>query len=409
MSGFKADFYPFAERPDADSCWSLHAGPDGRIYAASCIEHVGGKSATLVRYDEAGDRLEYLFDLDEVTGDLRDSGRATQCKIHYSFAPASDGTLYMATHLSGPPPGEKYYNGWAGWHDAVRSFRGAYLVAYDTRTDSILSSELMIPKEGCRCLCLDEARRRLYAITYPRDHFVIWDLESRRLRDRGRIGSVNTQCLFTDRTGRVHLTDDRGHFLRYDPDQDSFEDLQLVYAHEGHQTGWHGVLYDAVADPSGEAVYLLPWGVRPHLMRYFPHEGRRGRLEDLGPVTQDRDERWPISMSLDHAGGLVFGTDRMLYYVRARWPDAWTRGGDFRNDPAVEGVLTRMDPQSLETEEVCVFARGGSASGYATRGARDAAGSLYFGHVGAPPVGLFRVTVPGASRTEGHLPLRTWG
>ena len=137
-TGFSARFYSFAEQPNSDSCWSLQTGPDGRIYAASCIEHTPGETVTVLRYNEAEDRLDSLFEMDRVTGDLRDSGRATQCKIHYSFAPSpATGLLYAATHLSGPPKGERRYNPWASWHDPKRAFRGAYLAAFDTAADSV--------------------------------------------------------------------------------------------------------------------------------------------------------------------------------------------------------------------------------------------------------------------------------
>lgn len=100
----EVSWFQFTEHPDSDSCWSLSTGPDGRIYAAACAEGVPGGTVKVVRYNEKTDALDYLFDLDERVDDPRDSGRATQCKIHYSFAPSlSDGILYMATHLSGPP------------------------------------------------------------------------------------------------------------------------------------------------------------------------------------------------------------------------------------------------------------------------------------------------------------------
>jgi len=148
-------YLEFSQRPLSDACWSVQTGPDGRVYIASCTEHTGGESATVVRYNEATDALEYLFDLDEVTGDLRDSGRATQCKIHYSFVPdVATEQIHAATHLSGPPIGEKHYNPWASWNDPRRAFRGAYLVSYDNRSEGVTESRLMIPKEGCRCLDL---------------------------------------------------------------------------------------------------------------------------------------------------------------------------------------------------------------------------------------------------------------
>jgi hypothetical protein len=123
---YSVHWYPFLEHPDSDTCWSLSVGPDGRVYAAACAEGVPGGVVKPVRYNEKKDGLDYLFDLAEMVNDPGTSGRATQCKIHYSFAPSmSDGVLYMATHLSGPPIDLPVYNPWYSWHDVKRLFKGA--------------------------------------------------------------------------------------------------------------------------------------------------------------------------------------------------------------------------------------------------------------------------------------------
>src|ERR1019366_5439712 len=110
---YRTSWYPFTGHPDADTCWSLSVGPDGRIYAAACAEGVPGGVVEPVRYNEQRDDLDYLFALGEKVDDPGNSGRATQCKIHYSFAPSmSDGILYMATHLSGPPIDLPSYSPW---------------------------------------------------------------------------------------------------------------------------------------------------------------------------------------------------------------------------------------------------------------------------------------------------------
>ena len=62
-------WHPFSDHPEADSCWSVSTGPDGRIYAAACCEGVPGGTAKIMRYDPGRDELEALFDLGEATDD----------------------------------------------------------------------------------------------------------------------------------------------------------------------------------------------------------------------------------------------------------------------------------------------------------------------------------------------------
>jgi len=409
--GYEVTWYQFTEHPDSDSCWSLSVGPDGRIYAAACAESMPGGIVKLVRYNDQTDSLDYLFDLDEVVDDPRDSGRATQCKIHYSFAPSMhDGVLYMATHLSGPPIDLPAYSPWNMWHDAERCFRGSVLVAFDTRTDRVLWWDTLIPKEGCRCLLHDEERGLLYAVGYPRDHLIVYDIAKRTRRDIARIGSINAQVLFSDRRHRVWTADDYGHLVRYDPEKDRLERSLTTIPHNPHYgTGWHSVFYDAVASACGDCVYAVTWNGSPRLMRIRLDEGEWGRVEDLGQVAGGHDETIPEHFSNDHCGGLTFGGDGQLYYVASRWWDP-AKGPPPAGRKEKEGVVWRLNPETLEREEVAVLERPDAFAQYASRGAVDKNGDLFFGHVGKKPVGLFKVSVPPERRKQNaHLPIRMWG
>jgi hypothetical protein len=409
--GYKTSWYQFTEHPNSDSCWSLSVGPDGRIYAAACCEHLPGETVKVVRYNEKTDSLDYLFDVDKMVDDPRDSGRATHCKIHYSFVPSlSDGIMYMATHLSGPPIDLPMYSPWYFWQNEERCFRGSALLAFDTRTDKVLWWDTLIPKEGCRCLAHDEERGTLYAVSYPRDHLIAYDLKSRRRRDLGRIGSVNAQALFMDSKHRVWTTSDYGRLVRYDPEKDRIETSPYVLAHNAEfQTGWHSVFYDVAGSPDKQCVYAVTWIANPYLMRIWPEDGEWGRVEDLGPATQKRDLTLPIDTFLDHCGGLTFAGDGHVYFVASRWKDPV-----YNPTPAEhkdrEGVVWRLNPKTLEREEVALLDRPDNFAQYVSRGAVDHNGDLFFGHVGAIPVGIFKVHMPAdRKRKNAHLPIRMWG
>ena len=409
---YNVKWYPFTKHPESDSCWSLSVGPDGRIYAAACCEHLPGGIVKVVRYNEQTDSLDYLFDLDKAVDDPGDSGRATQCKIHYSFAPSmSDGVLYMASHLSGPPVDRPVYSPWYSWHDPERCFRGSALLAFDTRKDEILWSATLIPKEGCRCLLHDEERGLLYALSYPRDHFIIFDIKRRRGRDIGRIGSVNAQALFLDSKHRVWTTSDYGRLVRYDPEKDRLETSPYILPHNpAFQTGWHSVFYDVVASPDRRSGYASVWIAYPRLMRIWPEAGDWGRVEDLGPATQRRDITIPTNTGLDHCGGLTFAGDGRLYYVASRWRDAGYNPMP-KEHKDQEGVVWRLDPQTLAREEVTTLQRPDAFAQYVSRGAADHNGDLFFAHCcGRSPVGIFKVEMPpDRKKKDAHLPIRMWG
>jgi len=408
---YKSTWYEFTKHPDSDTCWSLSVGPDGRIYAAACAETVPGGTVKVVRYNEARDELDYLFDLGDKVDDPGDSGRATQCKIHYSFAPSMhDGILYMATHLSGPPIDQPAYSPWLSWHDEKRCFRGSALLAFDTRSDEVKWWDTLIPKEGCRCLLHDEDRGLLYALSYPRDHFIIYDLKKRARRDIGRIGSVNSQALFLDKKHRVWTTSDFGHLVRYTPETDRLEMSPFILPHNPEfQTGFHSVFYDAAPAPDGESVFAGTWSANPYLIRIWPNDGEWPRVEDLGPTTQKRDPTIPKDTFVDHCGGLTFAGDGQLYYVASRWRDPVYNPMDTSHKER-EGVVWRLDPKTYEREEVARLEHPKNFAQYVSRGAVDHNGDLFFGHVGSHPSGIFKVTMPPErKRPNAHLPIRMWG
>jgi hypothetical protein len=414
---YKVTWHPFDKHPRSDSCWSLSAGPDGRIYAAACLENAPAGDVQLFRYNDETDRLDHILDVPAAIDDPADSGRASQCKIHYSFVPSmADGILYVATHTSAPGARERFFSAFRSWHDPKVAYRGSALIAYDVAKDQVLWWETLLPREGCRCLLHDEERGLLYALSYPRDHLFCYDLHGRKLTDLGRIGSVNAQVLLLDARHRVWTSSDDGRLMRYDPEVGRIEITPIVLPHERrYQTGWHSVLYDAVQDPAGPCVYASTWIARPHLFRFWPDDGEWGRLEDLGPATQERDTTIPFDTFIDHCGGLTFADDGCLYYVAARWRDPCAEfnaeARDGRRDR--EGVLWRLDPSTLERQEVAVLERPDAFSQYVSRGAIDRNGDLFFAHVPGdqpPPAGIFRVLFPAdGKRSDAERPTRIWG
>ncbi len=260
-------------------------------------------------------------------------------------------------------------------------------------------------------MVIDEDRGLLYAVSYPRDHMIVYDIEKRKRTDLGRIGSVNPQVLFIDKKHRIWTTSDYGRLVRYDPAvRRLIHSPYLLPRDDRYQTGWHNVFYDAVASPDGECVYALTWNVSPRLFRVWMHEGEWGRTEDLGPVSQPHDPYDAFPINADHAGGLVFGRDGMLYYAACRWKDMAYSAQSGKYD-GVEGVLWRMNPDTLEREEAGRFVRDdGYVVHYISRGAIDGNGNLFFGTAINPwPVAITKVHVPEERKKGPNPPLRKWG
>ena len=75
-----------------------------------------------------------------------------------------------------------------------------------------------------------------------------------------------------------------------------------------------------------------------------------------------------------------------------------------------EGVVWRLDPETLERTQVALLERPGDYAQYVSRGAVDHNGDIFFGHVGSKPVGLFKLEMPAnRKKKNAHLPIRMWG
>ena len=73
-------------------------------------------------------------------------------------------------------------------------------------------------------------------------------------------------------------------------------------------------------------------------------------------------------------------------------------------------MVWRLDPATLQREEVTRLVHPTGNAQYVSRGAVDHNGDLFFGHVGSRPCGIFRVAMPASrKRPNSHLPIRMWG
>ncbi|MDD3926559.1 MAG: hypothetical protein PHT33_07860 [bacterium] len=394
--GFKA--IVFDKLPVHDTTWSVITGIDGLIYIGICGEMTGGLSAYLASYDPAGDRLDYLLEVADVLGIPADNGTPSHGKVHYCLLPSEDGMLYAATHCTCPPVGDFVWRPWHTWSDSIKQFSGSKIFGYDPKDGKILFVDNLIPRQSTRCMALNQKKQLIYGITYPHDHFFVYDIDRRAVKDYGRIGSFNPQCIFLDRAGNGYTTNDYGFLVRFNAGAEKLEELEVQIPHSSFKNGFHAVPYDVVSSPDGRAVYGVTWDFDVRLFRYFPEEGSQGRMEDLGkPYGTETGTWWDIKD--DHTGGLVFGLDGYLYM-------AMNFGGSDH-----KSHLIRVDPDNLSREDLGPIHDGDIYPDHICRAARDYEGNLYFADVGMRPTKMFKYTPAGGSRNgvsqQGII--RSWG
>jgi hypothetical protein len=392
----------FDERPLQDTTWSITTGRDGAVYVALCGEFTGGLSCYLARYDPASDRKEYLVDVAHALGEPPDNGRATQSKIHYCMIPDDEGVLWCATHCTGPPIGDPVWSPWNCWMHPEKGFTGFHIFAYDPARGDFRDFGVKGVCEGSRAMAMDRRRRKLYGVTYPRNHFYVYYMDQDRCLDLGRFGDINPQAVWVDSAGNGYTVDDLGYIVRCDADTDELEQLDVRIPHAPFRDGTYNTVYDVAPAPDGHSIYGVSWSYDMRLFRYdMSHPRSPASMQDLGRAYGPEYEDWDNFDHANHAGGMVFGDDGKLYFCASVW---W-------KEP--QGMyLVRLDPQTLEREELGPITDGVDSSTYIAKATKDFDGVLYFADCCKTPTRTwqYRPDVL-ASRTgkQRWAELRPWG
>jgi len=376
--GGTLEMLTFTMLPMHDSNWGLCTGVDGKIYIGICGEHTGGLSVFIASYDPATEEVTYHVECGPAIGEPPDNGRATQSKIHYCMVPGADGRIYNATHASGAPLDDPVWWPMNSWDDPKRCFTGSYLFALDPQTNDIHNYGVGPRREGSRATAFDEERRKIYGITWPRNHFYVFYLDTGEYRDIGRFGDTNPQAVWLDRDGHAYTTDDYGYILRCNPDSDELVKLSVRCPHVSYRHGWHNVPYDVVPAPDWSSVYGCDYGYESFLWRYDPYAGSEGRMDSFGRAFGPPDWRTDRSLEAHNVRGLVFGADGKLYYtMSARWEDPQTK------------CLLRFDPETQEREVVAPMRFGEREPVAIASATPDFYGNLYFAGAGVAPTEIY--------------------
>ncbi|MCD4824588.1 MAG: hypothetical protein K8S55_08265 [Phycisphaerae bacterium] len=387
----------FKELPIHDACWAITTGADGNVYVGVCGELTGGLSVFIVRYDPAKDEYDYLLEASPALGEPTDSGRSPHSKIHYCLLPATDGTLYCATHFSGPGLDDPIWRPWHVWDDPQRMAEGFHIFHFDPKTEALEDFGVMSPNEGCRAMAFAEKRGLLYGVTWPRNHFFVYDINKRQYRDLGRFCDVNPQVVWTDSDENGYTVDDLGYIMKYDADADKLFRLDARVPIDPSSTVEARSAYDVIPSPDGKSVYGSVWNMEINFkpVRLFKYDFAEEKVYDLGPGLGEDD--------LDHVGALIFGDDGMLYYTA-------TKKAKNRIIP-FKVYLFRMNPDTLEKEEIGPVDDGDWHSTYIAKATKDLHGNLYFADTNNRPERIYVYTPEKTDKdTPSKQPIvRAWG
>jgi hypothetical protein len=326
-------FAPEGTTTDGSGYTAIAVGLDGRVYVGAT--RYGGY-AWLLRFDPATNSLfmERVVNMQQLTGE-RLTGINTQGKIHGIILVGPDGRIWFVSKQAHEIFGTRPEYG-----EDADGYPGGHLCYYDPKTGFSRSLGILKRQEGLMGGAMDTKRNRLYYRTEPKNHFLVYDIKSGAVQDRGHIGAA-CRYMVSDRSGAVY-SPGRGNYLsRYDPETGYVEDLAVRVEGPGHYAapyvialGPNGKLYGAgIAHP-----WILEFDIANYKRGPFPEVTVRNVAPAAPPGLPVQDI---------HAG--VFGKDGKFYYPLAT-TGPLTRGGKAEKHLRV----MRFDPATAKVETVGV-------------------------------------------------------
>ncbi len=328
---FHVVFAPPGTTTDGSGYTALEVGKDGRVYAGAARY---GDYAWLLRFDPAARPLfmDKVVSLRQLTGENL-QGINTQGKIHAKILVGADGRIWFASKQA-----HEIFETRPEYGEEGLGFPGGHLCYYDPKTGFSRSLGILKKQEGVVAGAIDDARGKLYYRSEPKNHFLVYDIATGEVRDRGNVGA-SCRYMALDRAGAVY-TAGRGQTLcRYDPQTGYVEDLAIKV--EG--PGGYDPPYVLAVGPNGK---LYGAGVgHPYLMEFDIDAIRPGPFPEV--VLRNVAPAAPPGFPVQDIHAAVFGKDGRLYY-----PLNTTGPVEKGGKPVAHLRLMRFDPATKKIETV---------------------------------------------------------
>lgn len=344
------DYYGFAA---GSSAWDdIGYNPKDNTVYVGITNH--RDSVALYSYDPREDSV-YLKGFIGTLANLRNY--QWQAKIHTKFVAASNGDMYFGT--DGGESREEYLM------EHPKGYAGGYIMKWSPAENRLTNLGVAMQYESLKDIDIDRATGKLYTISYPQVHFLVYDPKTNEMKDHGRLGSGHVpRMMFTDKWGNCYYVDWRQRLVKYEKSEQ-----KLIFAEkslpsfEGTPGEYiiTGVTAFAKDEPHG-VIYMITYGAK--VLAFYPTENGIGEVKDLGGVIDvPGKEKWNY-----YVPNLNVGNNGKLYYLI---------GGHGMYAKEGRSLFVEFDPESktpkiLYEYPSTVFVE---ATGSDTK---DSEGNLYF-------------------------------
>ena len=346
-------FIDYPDFPEANSTWGdIGYNPVNNAVYIGVTNHKN--RIGLYEYSVARDEMKLEGFINDLAH-LRDF--QWQGKIHTKITFDSKGNVLFGT--DGGESREEYLM------NHPQGYAGGYLMRWDPEDRKMTNLGMPMQYESIKDVDVDTETGRIYAISYPQVHFIVYDPETNALNDFGRLGSAHVpRIIFTDRWGNCYYVDWRQRLVKYEKSkQELVFAKESLPAFEGTPGGFIITGITAYAkDAKSDKIYLVTYGAK--MLEFETQENGIGKIRDLGAAYDLEDQPlWKPYIPNVNLGG-----NGKLYYVIGG------HGNYVKEDTS---ILMELDPVSKEKRIVLEFPTV-EMSEVTGSDIKDKEGNLYF-------------------------------
>lgn len=260
----KAFYIPPETNTEESGYFSLCEGRNGKIYVGTAAY---GRNSYLVEFDPATEKMRIVLDTHKLVGlPLTPTGYAAQSKLHTRNFVGPSGKIYVGSKQGYPTAAEKEA---LARGEKIPVYQGGYVMTYDPATDSCENLGMPMPLtaeqiaagkkegEGVIDVTADEERGLIYVITCEEQHWMLYDVKTKKYRDLGPILRNQPNTLI-DAQGRGTAITADYRVARYDPatDKVTVDSLLVEGKPFAEYLGADRVHPDWRITPDGKTAYL---------------------------------------------------------------------------------------------------------------------------------------------------------
>ena len=213
---------PEAYHTDKSGYTAFAVGPDGKVYLGTARYCDYGY---WLAYDPSDRSFTPVVDIRiAVAENLFDVN--TQGKTHTDLVVGPDGKIY-----GGTKQGHELFGTRPEIGEQAGGYPGGHLLSYDPARGVAEDLGILRSQDGLMNCVIDPQRRRIYFKTEPRTHFLIYEMDTHQVIDKGRVGTWG-RYIDMDGQGNVWIPN-HGRLTKYDAVKDELAEFAVHVVGEG--------------------------------------------------------------------------------------------------------------------------------------------------------------------------------